>query len=245
MRKRKSLQGFCVLVAMVYALQVHVVPLMAADTGAQGEAVSIDVDRGERLAGGDQGEVPMAPARDKKPIWPWVLGIAAVGAGAYMAYDGLSSDIDDANKAAEDAAAAAADASEEAAAATAAAASSAASNATASASASEFKYTTYMTGTFTGSDTVYNGTNFTPRISFAVATLSSSGIIADYVKAGTTGWSGLGGSYKQTSDSTVLILVDDSFYMGECGLVDRSTIKLRNGHVLKADANAGVYWLLN
>jgi hypothetical protein len=221
----------------------------AADTGS---AVAAGEDTGT-------GVEEFKPPKSEENKWmPWILGIGsaviALAAG-FLVADGNSSDAQDSA----DAAAASAAATQAATAATAAAAAAAASNTTAAAAAAAaqadaalaaatdptgpFNTRLFITGDFVGSSgfSSHCGTTITPSLTFSISQAGNfPGGITGFTSTSTCTPSGKGGSWEQTGDNTILIRVDDAYYLGEAVIVGTTEIKLASGGILRAVPGSGV-----
>lgn len=233
---RRVSAWICLLMTVVYVLQGTAIRVMAAD-GSGGEAIA----GADRRAG--EAIVDEQPRAEKKSnIWGWVVaGIAvlAAGYGGFLLADSEDGEADDAKKSA-GAAEESAEAAEEAAAATEAV----------------FTYTVFITGTFKAnkiSAWCDGGADFTPSMTFQMAQDDYPGGVRDYSASYKENGvfdcgdasSGRGGSYEQVRDTSIMIRVDDSFYIGKATLSAEDTLRLANGTVLYAQQGARGYLLKN
>lgn len=186
----------CLVASVLFVSQACLAPAWSAE-GARGEPVAAGRDSGEPVSG-------RGGSRSSSNIWGWVAGAAIIVVGGIVGYllgEETQKDKDDAEDAAEDAQAAAA---------------AAAASADAAAGAGEettFGYSINITGTFTAAGPVSPG--FTPSMTFAVQTSSFPGGIVDYVDSATGAASGRGGEWSQVDSMTIMITVQDGFYLGK------------------------------
>lgn len=208
----------CLLACLVYVAEVTALPVLAAEPKTA-----------ERSRVGGSGEaVPQATDSGGGSAWAWVAGIGA----AVLAVVGgflLAGDAEDEKGAAKDAAKDA-EASADAAAAAAAAAPPAAAEPT---------YVPFISGTFTATAqaTYKGGPAFTPSITFSADSDAHPGGISAYVLSDGSG-NGGNGKVQAAGSKTVMILLDDGFYVGVATIVSEVQIRLANGYVLQAQGSA-------
>jgi len=197
-----------VLICVLYLCQAVVIPLCAA-----GDAGAVGRDVGEAVA---------EPEEEESSLWAWVLGALAVGLGGWIIGDQASDDsaVEDAEKAAEDAAAAAEDA------------------AATAPPAADAQYKVFIHGQFLGTDSV---TANAVGLDFSIAEEGDHpGGISRYgdSTALALSWQNSGGRYTQTTRDTVLIEIDDGYYVGIASITSEREIRLQNGTVLRAQGGA-------
>ena len=219
----RTLSGWtCLIAAVLFGLQTIVTPAFGAEAARGGEPISAARDGGEPVS-------DRAPSGHGSEIWGWVAGAAVIVAGAIVGYllgDKSKKDKEDAQAAADEAAASAA-------------AADAAAAGAAPAGETPLKHTFYITGEFRGAPVTWGNppVTFTPSITFAVQTGTLGGI-RDYVSSSTAASSGLGGEYEQTGEHTIMLRVNDGFYMGKASDDGLYAIILENNVRLSAVGGA-------
>lgn len=199
---------------------------------------------------------PEAPPKEESSLWKWVGGAVVVvvaAAAAFFAAEEANSDEADAAEAsaasaaaaveeAEAAGAAAAETTSAAAETAAMAAETAAAAAEAAANPAGFEFRMLITGTFTGSMRSEDCGNFTPSITFTLSPAAGlPGGISGYDLSSDCGVTdNLGGSYEQIDDRSVLLRLDDGFYLGRADRLAQNKLKLSNGVVLSAQSGATI-----
>lgn len=234
----------CAYAVAVLVLHPCVSHAQADVPDANGEAVAVDASTGEKVE-----IAPAPPPSETGPRrWPWIVGIVAAAGGGWW----LADELDDADSNNEDASTAGAAAEEDAAgaaddaaaaAAAADAAEAAAEDAATTTPEEDPTYTVHLSGTFTGDEMAYDGNpSFKPSMSFSYISLGTTdGNIDGYIESTDGGTNTVGGTYKQAGDKSVLIVVPDEFYSGQCSVINQGALRLQNGRVLEADGGAAAY----